>query len=97
VIDASTFHFTNAVALAVAGMAVGLLGGTLHFATLRWNVGYFARARVLRAFALQFARLALTAALLVLLAKTGAFALLGGMGGFLWARGVALGMRRVAS
>jgi hypothetical protein len=96
VIDATTFHFADTLALAATGMAVGLLAGACHFATLRWNVGYFTRGLVMRAFALQLARLGLTATLFVLLAKAGAFALLGGIGGFLWARGVALGMRRAA-
>ena len=95
-IDATTFRFTDTLALAATGMAVGLLSGALHFATLRWNVAYFARGRLLPAFGLQLVRFALTAALFVLLAKAGAFALLGGIGGFLWARGVALGMRRAA-
>ncbi|MFP4896579.1 ATP synthase subunit I [Paraburkholderia sp. EG304] len=95
-IDAATFHVTDTLALGAMGMAVGLLAGALHFATLRRNVAYFARGRVMHAFALQLARFALTAALFVLLAKAGAFALLGGIGGFLWARGVALRMRRAA-
>ncbi|RZF27501.1 ATP synthase subunit I [Paraburkholderia sp. UYCP14C] len=95
--DPGTFHLTDTLALAATGLAIGLLAGAVHFATLRWNVGYFASGRVLRAFALQLARLGVTAALFVLLAKAGAFTLLGGIGGFLWARGVALGMRRAAS
>lgn len=94
--DPTTLHLTDMLALAALGIVVGLLAGALHFTTLNWNVACFTQGRVLRALALQLARLALTAILFGILAKTGAFTLLGGIGGFLWARGVALSLRRAA-
>lgn len=84
----------GAFALAVAGLAVGLLAGACHFISLRWNAMYFARGRAFAAFAMQIGRLALTAAIFFLLAKAGAFALLGGIGGFVWTRSIALHLER---
>jgi F1F0 ATPase subunit 2 len=89
-INAAIAHLHGAIALAVAGMAVGLLAGAVHFISLRWNAMYFARGRAPVAFVVQIARLVLTAAIFFLLAKAGAFALLGGIGGFIWTRSIAL-------
>lgn len=71
---------------ALAGLAVGLG----HFASLRWNATLFAGGGAAKAFALQLARLALTATVFFLLARVGAWPLLCGAGGWLCARAFAL-------
>ena len=77
-----------------AGLIVGLVGGTAHFVLLRWNTDLYLRPRGLgRAIALQGLRLALLAAVLVLLARQGALPLLLGALGVLAARWIVL--RRV--
>lgn len=82
----SSIHFIEAAAGLVGGIAVGVW----HFASLRWNTRLFSAGRAVPAFCLQLARFALTCAVLFGLARIGAFALLAGMAGFLFARGVAL-------
>lgn len=81
--------------LAVEGLVAGLLAGAVHFVSLRWNVRFFASGHAVIAFVLQLARLGLTAAVFILLAKVGAFALLAGVAGFIWARSIALELQRV--
>ena len=83
-IDLNLWPWGNTIMLATAGVAVGRLAGALHFTSLHWAVEGFARGRVTHALGIQLARLALTGAVL------------GGTGGFLWARGVALRSRGVA-
>ena len=75
-------------------LAIGLLAGTAagawHFVSLRWNWPLFASGRMAAALALQIARIALTCAVLLVLARVGALALLAGMVGMLLARRIAL-------
>jgi F1F0 ATPase subunit 2 len=85
----------GALALAAIGLAVGLLAGGVHFASLRWNAACFATGRPVLALTIQFARLAVSAALFFALAKAGAFALLGGAAGFIWTRSISLALHRV--
>ena len=85
----------GALALAAIGLAVGLLAGGVHFASLRWNAACFATGRPVLALVIQVARLAISAALFFALAKAGAFALLGGAAGFIWTRTIALALHRV--
>jgi F1F0 ATPase subunit 2 len=86
-----------ALAFFVAGLAVGLLAGAAHFASLRRNASLFIEGRAVGALLLQLSRFALTAAVFVLLAKAAALALLGGMGGFMWTRSIALRPGRAGS
>jgi F1F0 ATPase subunit 2 len=74
-----------------------MVAGAVHFVSLRWNTLYFAGGHPAIAFAIQVARLVLTAAILFLLARAGAFALLAGTGGFIWTRSIALDLGRVRS
>lgn len=85
----------GALALAAMGLAVGLLAGGVHFASLRWNAACFATGRPVFALTIQFARVAVSAALFFALSKAGAFALLGGAAGFIWTRSIALALHRV--
>ncbi|OUL95658.1 ATP synthase subunit I [Paraburkholderia hospita] len=96
-INTATSFLHRAIALAVAGLAVGMLAGAFHFVSLRWNTLYFASGRPAIAFAIQVARLVLTAVIFFLLAKAGAFALLAGIGGFIWTRSIALELGRARS
>nr|WP_241018267.1 ATP synthase subunit I [Paraburkholderia sp. Tr-20389] len=84
----------SALALFVAGLAVGLLVGAVHFASLRRNAALFVAGRPFGALLLQLSRFALTAAVFVVLAKAGVLVLLGGSGGFMWTRCIALTLRR---
>ena len=84
----------GALALAAMGLAVGLLAGGVHFASLRWNAACFATGRPVFALSLQLVRFAISAALFFALAKAGAFALLGGAAGFIWTRSIALALHR---
>ncbi|BCZ84478.1 ATP synthase subunit I [Paraburkholderia terrae] len=84
----------GALALVATGLAVGLLAGGVHFASLRWNAACFATGRPVLALTIQVARLAVSAALFFALAKAGAFALLGGAAGFIWTRSIALALHR---
>ena len=95
-IDLNLWLWGNTIMLATGGGALGRLAGALHFTSLHWAVEGFARGRVTHALGIQLARLALTGAVFVGLSRMGALALLGGTGGFLWARGVALRSRGVA-
>jgi len=74
----------------VIGLALGVAAGAWHFLSLRWNWPLFATGKMAAALALQIARIALTCAVLVMLARFGAPALLGGMAGVLLARRIAL-------
>lgn len=68
-------------AQAAAGLLAGGLLGLLHFGSLWWNTRLFASGRFLHAFAIQLARFGLLLAVLFILAKMGALALLfGGLG-----------------
>ncbi len=82
---------TNSVLSVAANFGVGLIAGLcaglLHFAALWWNTRLFLTGSALTAVAMHIARFAVTAAILVALAKLGTFALLGGGLGFLLARG----------
>lgn len=72
------------------GLAGGLVAGAWHFLSLKWNWPLFSVGKIAAALGLQSARLALTCALLLLLARIGAPALLAGMAGVLIARGIAV-------
>ncbi|ACC70315.1 ATP synthase subunit I [Paraburkholderia phymatum] len=87
-------HLHGALAVFVAGFAVGLLVGAAHFASLRWNAALFVAGCPVRALALQLSRFALTAAVFIVLAKVGVLALLGGTGGIMWTRSIALTLGR---
>ena len=75
------------------GLLVGLLVGTLHFASLALNLRLFSSGRVLPALALQLLRVGLSVALLAALIRLGLAALLAGALGLLLARQLTL--RRV--
>ncbi|VVD87847.1 ATP synthase subunit I [Pandoraea soli] len=96
-IDLSLLPLANTLMLASTGLVVGRFAGALHFTSLRWSVAGFAQGRVTLALAMQLARLAITGSVFVWLSSMGAFTVFGGVGGFLWARGVALALRGVAS
>jgi len=70
------------------GLAAGLVGGAWHFLSLKWPL--CCAGKIAAALGLQSARLALTCALLLLLARIGAPALLAGMAGVLIARRIAV-------
>jgi F1F0 ATPase subunit 2 len=72
------------------GLMAGMLAGAWHFVSLNWNWPLFANGKTAAALALQIARIALTCALLLILARVGALALLAGMVGVLLARRIAL-------
>lgn len=58
-------------------LALGLLAGAVHFSLLRWNTEFYARpGRVGIGAALQVARMAVLAGVLVLAARQGALPLL---------------------
>lgn len=84
----------NLIAQAMAGLALGLAGGLVHFLSLAWNLKLFLAGRPWQALGLQSLRLALTVALLVGLAQWGVVAVLAGLGGLLMARHVTLRVRR---
>ncbi len=88
-------HLHSALALIVAGGAVGLLIGAVHFVSLRWNAALFIAGRPVGALLLQLLRIALSAAVFVVLAKAAMLALLAGAAGFMWARSIALHLGRV--
>lgn len=91
-LQAATAGIQGAIGL-LAGIPIGLL----HFATLRWNLHFFAGGDLPRAFLLQFARLGLLGGVLCLLAIFGAMALLSGMLGILLARSLILRRTRSLS
>jgi F1F0 ATPase subunit 2 len=68
------------------GLFVGMLAGLIHFATLHWNVRLLVVGTPGKAFTLQGLRLAGVAALFLVLAKLGPWALLCGGAGLLLAR-----------
>ncbi len=74
----------------VIGLAVGVVAGAWHFLSLRWNWPLFTAGKTVAALALQIARIALTCALLFVLVRVGALALLAGMAGVLLTRRIAL-------
>ncbi len=71
---------------AILGAAVGALAGLGYFVALRWNVTLFEQGATPRALLLLLIRFAALAAVFVLLAKCGPFALLAGLAGLLIAR-----------
>ena len=73
---------------ASAWLAVGLLVGTFHFRTLRWNIRMIAAGRSLAlALATQLIRFALSVSVLAVIAsRFGAFSLLAAAAGILAAR-----------
>jgi F1F0 ATPase subunit 2 len=71
---------------AAVGLAAGLAAGAWHFLSLKWNWPLFSAGKIAAALGLQCARIALTCALLLLLARVGVPALLAGMAGVLSAR-----------
>jgi F1F0 ATPase subunit 2 len=70
----------------VIGLIVGLLVGAFHFASLWWNTRLFTTGEAGKAIALQLGRIAVTVAVLTLLARLGLAALLCGALGLLVAR-----------
>ena len=83
-----TSHWT--IWAAAAGFVAGMAVGGAHFAALGWNVRLFASRRLALALGAQVLRCALSAALLFVLVRAGAGALLAGMAGLLIARQAAL-------
>ncbi|MBV8106857.1 MAG: hypothetical protein JO223_19945 [Hyphomicrobiales bacterium] len=82
---------TSNLAVSVAiGFVAGLAVGGLHFASLSWNAQLFVAGSVGKAIALQVARVALAALILILLVRLNRIAALSGAFGFLAARAVAL-------
>ncbi|MGE4407272.1 ATP synthase subunit I [Pseudomonas sp.] len=69
-----------------AGLTVGTLAGLLHFHFLALNVRLFTKGRAGAALLLQLLRLAVTASVLIALARLGAAAVLAGAVGVLLAR-----------
>jgi F1F0 ATPase subunit 2 len=90
-----TLHFPLAVQIAI-GSCVGLLAGSIHLATLRWNIRLLIAGTPAKALALQLLRLAGVAVLFAVLAKLGPWALLCGAAGLLLARGAILRRVQVA-
>jgi F1F0 ATPase subunit 2 len=86
---AMTSPFPLAAQIAT-GLSVGLLAGSIHFATLHWNVRLLIAGTAARALALQLLRLAGVAVWFALLAKLGPWALLCGVAGLLIARYVVI-------
>ncbi|AIT81880.1 MULTISPECIES: ATP synthase subunit I [Novosphingobium] len=78
---------------ALAGFAVGLLLGLIHFRSLLQVSGDYLQGRAMRAALLQLARMTVLAAALYVMARVGAGCLLGGAAGVLVGR--RLVMRRV--
>ena len=71
----------------VGFVLIGLLAGVLHFTLLRWNtVLYVRNSTLVPALGVQALRLAVTAAVLFVIALHGALALLLAAGGVLLAR-----------
>lgn len=89
-ISALTGTLPSLAAQFAIGLAAGMLAGAWHFVSLNWNWPLFANGKTAAALALQIARIALTCACLVILARVGALALLAGMVGVLLARRIAL-------
>jgi len=70
----------------VIGLIAGLLVGAFHFASLWWNTRLFTTGEAGKAIALQLGRIAVSVAVLTLLARLGLAALLCGALAFLVAR-----------
>lgn len=79
---------SNVAVTATMGLVAGLVLGVLHFASLSWNAQLFVSGSFGVAIALQAARVALAALVLILLFRVGLFAALAGSLGFLVARAV---------
>ncbi|OUL90540.1 ATP synthase subunit I [Paraburkholderia hospita] len=80
-----TTHFPL-IAQIATGLCVGFLAGSIHFASLHWNVRLIVAGSPSRAFALQLLRMAGVAVLFFALAKLSPWALLCGAAGLLLAR-----------
>jgi F1F0 ATPase subunit 2 len=83
--SAMTTHFPLITQIAT-GLCVGFLAGSIHFASLHWNVRLIVAGSPGWAFALQLLRMAGVAVLFFALAKLGTWALLCGAAGLLLAR-----------
>jgi F1F0 ATPase subunit 2 len=68
------------------GLVAGLFAGAVHFGSLWWNSQLLCTGGAAKAVALQLARFAVSAAVLIALAMLGAPSLLAGALGFLLAR-----------
>jgi F1F0 ATPase subunit 2 len=73
-------------AYGVAGFAVGLALGILHYLSLWWNTRLFTTGAAGKAIALQLGRIAVAVAVLVMLARLSLIALASGTFGLLVAR-----------
>ena len=80
-----TNHFPLIAQIAI-GLCVGSLAGSIHFASLHWNVRLIVAGSPGRALALQLLRMAGVAVLFFVLAKLGPWTLLCGAAGLLLAR-----------
>ncbi|MBN8892075.1 MAG: hypothetical protein BGP12_14310 [Rhodospirillales bacterium 70-18] len=72
----------------LGGFAVGVLLGAAHFGSLWWNTRLYAGGAAGRALAMQMLRIGVLVAVLAVLARFGAVALLAGAAGLLLARAV---------
>ncbi|KVD89635.1 hypothetical protein WS62_15685 [Burkholderia sp. ABCPW 14] len=79
----------DGIAIAI-GLAAGLATGACHFVSLGWNSRLFVEGRAGAALALQLVRIALTVAVLVVLARIGVDALVAGSAGLFVARAFAI-------
>ncbi|MDW5377922.1 ATP synthase subunit I [Halomonas sp. HP20-15] len=87
----------NPIEQVMAGLALGLAGGLVHFLSLAWNLKLFLAGRTWRALGIQILRLTVTVAVLAGLAHWGALAVLAGLAGLLVARHLTLRTRRATT
>ena len=81
---------SNLAFTAAVGLVAGLAMGVLHFASLSWNARLFVAGSTGAALALQAARIAVSALVLILLVRISRSAALAGAFGFLAARAIML-------
>jgi F1F0 ATPase subunit 2 len=84
--DASANEEIAMTAQVAIGLSVGILAGLIHFTGLRWNVRLLTAGAAGSALGVQVVRLGVLAAVFVVLARLGAWALLCGAAGLLLAR-----------
>lgn len=82
--------FVSQALHAFLGLFAGTLLGLFHFASLRANVRLYVEGGAVRAVGIQILRFGLLVAVLAVLAKLGAVALLAGAAGLFIARGFVL-------
>lgn len=90
-------HWTMAMPYAaLIGIVSGGLLGVGHFMTLKWNTSLYLDGGIGKAISLHFLRFSVLIAVMILLAKIGAVALLSGLAGLLISRVVIMQRERKA-